>query len=745
MEIFKLFGSIGVKGAKETEEEIDGVTAAAKKAGDESKGSFGKLSASMDAARPASFALLGAVTAVTAAIGAIGVAATIQAGELEQNLGGSEAIYGEYAAGLQETAKEAFSNMGLSTSDYLATVNKMGSLFRGAGFETKDALDMSSAAMQRAADVASIMGIDSSWAMESIAGAAKGNFTMMDNLGVAMNDTTLNAYALEKGIGKTTDQMTSAEKVGLAMEMFLDRTSYAAGNYAKENETFAGSLQTLKAGFANTAAEIGARFLPAATDVFNKISGFLLNDPLGQLAKLEPVFYVIGGAIAIGLLPALTAMAGAAWAAIAPLLPFLAVGAALGGIIWLLVDALGGWDATMGLLSETFNSVMEFLEPFITMIQENLMKAIEAAQPYIEKMKDSFSQFGDVLTVVGAIVGAAAALVGGILLGVINGIMGAISGLTQLISGIVAIVMNVFSLIVGIFTGDGEKIKAAVAGIGQGIVDVFGGLWNAVVGFLTGFVDGVVEFFAGLWDTLVGNSIVPDMINGIVQWFADLVNMVVSPLTDFVSGVVEKFEAIKTTVTTIVNDVKSAIGSAFESAKSTALDIFEGIKSGIEEKIEGAKTIVKNVIDAIKGFFNFSWSLPKLKLPHVSISGSFSLAPPSIPSFGISWYAKGGIMEKPTMFDFDPTTMRAKVGGEAGDEAIAPIETLLGYVRTAVAEQTGNMGEQLAMIRELLEDLLPQLTTMQMVTDTGALVGEIAPMVDSKLGDIAKRKGRGNR
>ena len=180
MEIFKLFGSIGVKGAKETEEEIDGVTAAAKKAGDESKGSFGKLSASMDAARPASFALLGAVTAVTAAIGAIGVAATIQAGELEQNLGGSEAIYGEYAAGLQETAKEAFSNMGLSTSDYLATANKMGSLFRGAGFETKDALDMSSAAMQRAADVASIMGIDTKWAMESIAGAAKGNFTMIN-------------------------------------------------------------------------------------------------------------------------------------------------------------------------------------------------------------------------------------------------------------------------------------------------------------------------------------------------------------------------------------------------------------------------------------------------------------------------------------------------------------------------------------------------------------------------------------
>ncbi len=103
-------------------------------------------------------------------------------GELEQNMGGSEAVFGEYADKMQETAKDAFSNMGLSTSDYLATANKMGALFKGAGFETQEALDLSSSAMQRAADVASIMGIDTSAAMEAVAGAAKGNFTMMDKI-----------------------------------------------------------------------------------------------------------------------------------------------------------------------------------------------------------------------------------------------------------------------------------------------------------------------------------------------------------------------------------------------------------------------------------------------------------------------------------------------------------------------------------------------------------------------------------
>lgn len=172
-------------------------------------------------------------------------------GNLEQNLGGSEAVWGKYAETVQKAAKSAFGMAGLGTAEYLATANKMGSLFMGAGFETEEALDMTMNAMQRAADVAAIMGIDVEWAMESIAGAAKGNFTMMDNLGVAINDTTLAQYALSKGITKSTQAMTTQEKVALAMELFMERTAYAAGQYNRENETLAGSLTTAKAAFVN--------------------------------------------------------------------------------------------------------------------------------------------------------------------------------------------------------------------------------------------------------------------------------------------------------------------------------------------------------------------------------------------------------------------------------------------------------------------------------------------------------------
>ena len=172
-------------------------------------------------------------------------------GDVEQALGGSEAVFGEWAENIQKKAQSAFKSAGLSAGEYLDTANKMGSLLKGSGFVTAEAFEMTEQAMQRASDVASVMGVDVNSAMEAIGGLAKGNFTMMDNLGVAINDTTLGVYALEKGITKSTSKMTTAEKVALAYQMFMERTAQYAGNYAKENDTLNGSLQTLKSSFDN--------------------------------------------------------------------------------------------------------------------------------------------------------------------------------------------------------------------------------------------------------------------------------------------------------------------------------------------------------------------------------------------------------------------------------------------------------------------------------------------------------------
>jgi len=138
------------------------------------------------------FAMGSVAVAAGAAAIKIGKEVIQQFGELEQNLGGSEAVFGDYATSIQKTGEEAYKNLGVSQSDYLATANKMGALFQGSGVEQQMSLELTEKAMQRAADMASVMGIDMQTALDSVAGAAKGNFTMMDNLGVAMNATNIN-------------------------------------------------------------------------------------------------------------------------------------------------------------------------------------------------------------------------------------------------------------------------------------------------------------------------------------------------------------------------------------------------------------------------------------------------------------------------------------------------------------------------------------------------------------------------
>ncbi len=118
-------------------------------------------------------AVAAAAAAVVAGIGDM----LKKTGELEQNLGGANQVFAEFADNVKQKGQTAFKDMGLSASDFLATANKMGALFQGSGFGIEESADLATKAMQRASDVASIMGIDVSAAMEAVAGAAKGNFT----------------------------------------------------------------------------------------------------------------------------------------------------------------------------------------------------------------------------------------------------------------------------------------------------------------------------------------------------------------------------------------------------------------------------------------------------------------------------------------------------------------------------------------------------------------------------------------
>lgn len=209
-----------------------------------------------------------------------------------------------------------------------------------------------------------------------------------------------------------------------------------------------------------------------------------------------------------------------------------------------------------------------------------------------------------------------------------------------------------------------EAIYGAVSAYIQYVSDVIG----AALGVIQGVWDtvwGAVSFTASsIWDAI--SSAIGAAINAISSTISAVLSAI-QAVWDSIWGAVSStassvWGGISSTISSIVNGIRDTISSVFNAAKDTVSSVWNSIKSAIETPIQNARDTVRNVIDSIKGFFNFSWSLPHLKLPHLSISGSFSIAPPSVPHFGIDWYAKGGVFNGPSVIGV----------GEAGPEGVVP-------------------------------------------------------------------------
>ena len=175
---------------------------------------------------------------------------------------------------------------------------------------------------------------------------------------------------------------------------------------------------------------------------------------------------------------------------------------------------------------------------------------------------------------------------------------------------------------------------------------------------------------------------------------------------------------------------------------------FGNIKDAIANKIEGARDAVKNAIEKIKGFFPLSIGkiFSNLKIPKISVSGGkapFGIAGKgTLPNFNVKWNAEGGILDKATIFGRVGDTLLG--GGEAGAEAIAPIDTLLDYVRIAVRGENEGVRKTLIEQTQLLIDFLARSMPHGVRLDSGVLVGELTPAIDMQLSDRWNHAQRGN-
>lgn len=187
-------------------------------------------------------------------------------------------------------------------------------------------------------------------------------------------------------------------------------------------------------------------------------------------------------------------------------------------------------------------------------------------------------------------------------------------------------------------------------------------------------------------------------------------NIIANYLTRILSNIKNKFvsewNAIKSHVSSAINEIKSSISNGLNGAKSAVTGTLNGIRSAFSSVWDGCKNIVGNAIGHIKSLMNFSWNLPSLKLPHFSISGKFSLNPPSVPKLGIEWYKKamdnGMILNQPTIFGYNAKSNQFLAGGEAGSETVVGTQNLMDMIQEAVNNAGSGNGDSEAT-RALLE------------------------------------------
>lgn len=255
---------------------------------------------------------------------------------------------------------------------------------------------------------------------------------------------------------------------------------------------------------------------------------------------------------------------------------------------------------------------------------------------------------------------------------------------------------NVLNIISKFFSDTWNNIKNKILDkineISSGITDKF----NSVKSFISDTFNNIKTTMTGKIDE--ARATVTTTINSIKTVFSDRFKTIKDNVStifgNIKTGISDKLTEAKNAASPILDNISSTISDKFTAAKDAASTIFEGLKTAISDKITAAKDVVSGIIDDIKGFFDFEFEWPDIKMPHFGISPSGwkigDLLKGDIPTLGIEWYAKAMnspmLLTKPTIFGYNPATGQLLGGGEAGNEVVAGANTLMGMIRHAVNE-----------------------------------------------------------
>ena len=543
-------------------------------------------------------------------------------------------------------------------------------------------------------------GVDSSSALSGLTKAAgaytKKGKTMKEGLKETIeaiknskSETEAMGIAMEIFGAKKAPQMVDAIKRGALSFEELGYTSQVSAGLVSQTyentldpiDKFTLAQHGLKTVMAEIGGAIAETFAPALdvlVGLFKNVAEWIkqLPGPVKQFIVIMGTITAVAGVIT-PLIVGFMALAGGIGATIAAALPIIGVIAAVvAAIVGIGLVIKNLWETNEGFrtaVEAVWNAIMSVINTVVKAISDFVMQIWGTLTSWWNDNQQLIRQTAEtVWNAISAVVTTVMNVLGPFIETAWNNISTVISTVWDTIKTVVEtainVVLGIIKTVMQIINGDWSGAWESIKGIAESI-------WNGIKSIAESVFNAIAQILSNIWNTI--SSTASSIWNGI---------------SSTLSGI---WNGISSTVSSVFNGISSTISGIWNGISSTASGIWNGIKDTIGGAINGAKDLVGNAINAIKGFFNFQFKWPHIPLPHFKASGSLNpmdwLKGKGIPSIGIEWYAKGGILTKPTAFGMNGNSLM--VGGEAGKEAVLPLnERNLSAIGRGIAQTMDPQG-----------------------------------------------------